>query len=95
MYHPRTPLFLEARNLRLHAAIAQRLRERPELFDRARETLQRWRGASSPNPCWAQWESLLEDRERCLEVLTERSDRAQRPRAGTAKGLALHARAER
>lgn len=50
----------EARSLAYHRAIAQRLREEPELLDAARRRVQGWLVAGSPSPAVAaRWADLL------------------------------------
>lgn len=58
----RTIALLDARSLALHQAAVGKLRAHPELLDRARQTLERWRETESPNskPYRAMWRQAMD-----------------------------------
>lgn len=66
------------RSLALHTAVAERLREDPEILTRARTKLDEWlsRGGRS-TPLWTRWREIL-DRpvDEVASFLTERSEDA-------------------
>jgi hypothetical protein len=66
------------RSLALHAAVAKKLRRRPELLDRARAKLDEWisRGGRS-SPLWLRWREILRrPREEVASFLTAESEEA-------------------
>ncbi|MBF0356929.1 MAG: hypothetical protein HQL43_17015 [Alphaproteobacteria bacterium] len=70
---------IDERSLELHLLIAQKIRQNPALFNKARATLARWRGVvcQSSQPYLDEWEALMtEGLEACLSVAVERSQRA-------------------
>lgn len=75
----RTHQLIDARSLALHRAVAAKLRQNPELFERSRQTLQRWRSTVSPSsqPYLETWEALMnQGLEATLAVALEDSERA-------------------
>ena len=76
----RTHQEIDARSLELHRLIAARLRREPELLDRVRRTLLRWRDPANPSraePYLAEWERLLSSGiEPLLAAAVEDSERA-------------------
>lgn len=75
----RTHQLIDARSLALHRAVAAKLRQNPELFERSRQTLQRWRRTVSPSsqPYLETWEALMnQGLEATLAVALEDSERA-------------------
>lgn len=75
----RTPQRLDARSLELHRLIARKLRAQPELFARARDTLDRWRRSVDPQtqPYLERWEAIFaEGVEHAIAVATEESQDA-------------------
>jgi hypothetical protein len=71
---------IDARSLELHRLIAAKVRREPELLDRARLTLQRWRDPGNPSradPYLAEWERLMaQGLEQVLATAIEESERA-------------------
>ena len=71
---------IDARSLELHRLIAAKVRREPELLDRVRLTLQRWRDPGSPSraePYLAEWEQLMaQGLEPVLAAAIEESERA-------------------
>ncbi len=75
-------------------AVARRLRDDPSLIVRARATVVRWLGSSSPRvrPALLEWEAVLQRSvEEAPDVLTNTDERAIRLRQSNpfAGGLAL------
>jgi hypothetical protein len=69
----------EARSLALHQAVAERLREEPELISKARERVASWRRTGAVAPVYAEaWAELLaNDLESLLAVLADPGERAR------------------
>jgi hypothetical protein len=71
---------IDARSLELHRLIAAKVRREPELLDRVRLTLQRWRdpgNLSRADPYLAEWERLMaQGLEQVLATAIEESERA-------------------
>jgi hypothetical protein len=71
---------IDARSLELHRLIAAKVRREPELLDRMRLTLQRWRDPGNPSraePYLAEWEHLMaQGLEQVLAAAIEESERA-------------------
>lgn len=66
------------RSLALHAAVAEKLQERPEILDRARARLGEWltRGGRSA-PLWRRWQEILDSpAAEVAAFLTDRSEEA-------------------
>lgn len=75
----RTHQELDARSLALHCLIAEKIRQDPTLFDRAKATLARWRTTvcEGSQPYLEEWENLMNQGiEACLAVAVEDSERA-------------------
>jgi len=70
---------IDARSLELHRLIAAKVRREPELLDRVRLTLQRWRDPGNPSraePYLAEWDQLMaQGLEPVLAAATEESER--------------------
>jgi len=76
---PRTHQMLDQRSLAMHRLIAEKIRQNPELFEKARRTLARWRGAvdASAQPYLIEWERLFASGlEATLAMVEEDSERA-------------------
>jgi hypothetical protein len=75
---------IDARSLELHRLIAAKVRREPELLDRVRLTLQRWRDPGNPSraePYLAEWEQLMaQGLEPVLATAIEEPERAAAPR---------------
>jgi hypothetical protein len=76
---------LDARSLALHTLIAEKVRADPDLLDRARHDLRRWKGRfkeqSAPMLVFDEWQAILDGPiEGVLRVLTDPSERATRLR---------------
>lgn len=74
---------LDARSLALHAVIARKFLADPALLDRARETLERWKGLHGPAlPAYfSDWERILVRRpEEVAGLLVSMSEEATRLR---------------
>ncbi|HET9766102.1 MAG TPA: hypothetical protein VFS60_04610 [Thermoanaerobaculia bacterium] len=69
----------EARSLALHQAVAERLREEPELISTARERVASWRRSGSVAPVYAEaWAELLAgDLDALLAALADPGERAR------------------
>jgi hypothetical protein len=71
---------IDTRSLELHRLIAAKVRREPELLDRVRLTLQRWRDPGKPSraePYLAEWEQLMaQGLEPVLAAAIEESERA-------------------
>lgn len=75
----RTHQEIDARTLALHQLVAQRIRQNPALFDKAKSTLARWRQSVciSSQPYLVEWELLMSQGiEECLALAVEDSERA-------------------
>ena len=75
----RTHQQLDERSLAMHRLVAKRIRENPELFDKARATLGRWRSTVSvgSQPYLKLWDDVMnEGIEACLDLAVENSERA-------------------
>jgi hypothetical protein len=71
---------IDARSLSMHQRVAERIRAQPELMQRARATLARWRTTVSPaaQPYLQEWERLMDEGlEPCLRMAEEDSARAR------------------
>lgn len=66
------------RSLALHREVALRLRQNPELLDRARERVQGWLRSGLVDRAWAEeWRRVLDGKpEEVAEILVEPSQRA-------------------
>jgi hypothetical protein len=74
---------IDERSLAFGRAIAERLRQRPELVDRARATLQRWlsTSAASVRPALEEWQVALSGPvDGVIALLTGTDERAVRLR---------------
>lgn len=86
---PHTHNEIDSRLLRLHQAVADRLRSEPSLIDEARTTLRRWRARGIASEALRSWEDLIEGpREKLLTDLVAdtpamRELRQSSPFAGT------------
>ena len=69
--------FVAERSLALHVAVAERLRNEPELVDRARNRVRGWLEQGAVNPAYANgWAKLLDGHlSDLLAALTEASER--------------------
>jgi len=70
---------LDQRSLAMHKLIAEKIRERPELFDHPKKTLARWRVIvdQASQPYLEVWQELFDQGvEAALAVATEDSERA-------------------
>ena len=81
---PRTHEWIDERSLALDRAIAHKLRAQPELFQRAKATLERWIRERQPTipPVLLEWREIL-DRwplEKVLEFLTSADEGPRRLR---------------
>lgn len=75
----RTHQEIDERSLAIHRLVAERIRQNPALFDKAKETLARWRKTVcvSSQPYLYEWELLMNQGiEACLVVAVEESERA-------------------
>lgn len=74
--------WIDERSHALHARIADKLRERPELLAIAGENLDRWESLRGPDPAFDEWRSLLRETPLAdlLRLLTEESENADRLR---------------
>jgi hypothetical protein len=68
---------INRRSLALHRAIAEKLRDRPELIDIGRDNLERWsRLSDRPQPYWDAWREILNrPLPEILLVLVDESER--------------------
>ena len=84
----------EETSIRLHAAVARRLREDPSVRARARERVQGWlRSGEVAEPYAREWAELLErPLEALCRVLVDESERARALRQVTPFAGALDAR---
>lgn len=95
---PRTHQEIDERSVALHAAVAARLRENPELMQVARENLERWtRNLQEGDPARfaiAEWRALIESLtlEEICALLEERSEEANRLRQNAPFAGVLQAR---
>lgn len=70
---------LDERSLALHRLIVAKIEGNPELFERARETLGRWRTmvCAASQPYLETWERLLDEgRDACFAVMLDDSEHA-------------------
>ena len=70
---------IDERSLAMHRLVADKIRAEPALFERAKQTLARWRVTvcSASQPYLMEWERLMaQGMESCLAVATENSQRA-------------------
>lgn len=70
---------LDDRSLALHRLIAEKIRQDPSLFNKARATLASWRTrvSSRSQPYLDEWESLMNQGiEACMAVAVEESEHA-------------------
>jgi hypothetical protein len=76
---------IDRRSLALHAAIAKKLRDRPELIEIARDNLDRWsQSVGRSQPYWDAWREILSrPLPEILELLTEDSERMTALRQAT------------
>jgi hypothetical protein len=51
---------IEERSILLHRAVAQKIRENPDLLAMARDNLSRWVAQGGLRTYWAEWEALLD-----------------------------------
>lgn len=75
----RTHQEIDKRTLAMHRLVAERIRENPALFDKAKATLARWRKTVcvSSQPYLCEWELLMNQGiEACLAVAVEESEHA-------------------
>src|ERR1700693_5795029 len=79
--HPR----LDLRSLALHRAIAEKLRDHPELIEIARDNLERWSLAHGRSqPYWDAWREILtRPLPEILDLLGEESERMMALRQAT------------
>jgi hypothetical protein len=71
---------LDARSLRMHQLVADKVRRDPALLDRARQTLAHWRQTVNvrTQPYLAEWEQLMgQGINACLAAAVENSEKAQ------------------
>jgi hypothetical protein len=70
------------RSLALHAAVAAKLRDHPEIIDQARSRIERWLSADgSSGVLLRQWQELLERPvDELVAFMTERSEEAAQMR---------------
>lgn len=71
---------IDRRSLALHRLVADKLRHDPDLFDKVKQTLGRWRVTvcASSQPYLAEWERLADQGlEVCLRMSEEDSERAR------------------
>ena len=73
---------LDERSLALHRLVAEKLRATPELLDKARENVRRWRETGgNASPALAEWAGILAaPASEVVALLAERSERATRLR---------------
>jgi len=80
----RTHEWIDQRSLALHRAIVQTLQARPELYERAKSTLERWIQQRQPSipPVMLEWREILDHwpLEKVLELLTSADERPRRLR---------------
>ena len=76
----RTHQEIDARSLEMHRLVAAKMRREPELLDRVRRTLARWRHPGNPSrsePYLAEWDRLAASGlEPLLATAVEDSERA-------------------
>ena len=88
----------EERSLEYHRVIAERLREQPEILERARRRAQGWlsaaAGSGAPAPAWAtRWAALLAGEVPAIAAfLVERSELADELRQSSPFAGSLQAR---
>jgi hypothetical protein len=81
---PRTHEWIDQRSLALDKAIAAMIRDKPELLDRAKITLNRWiklKEPEIPRALW-EWQNILNQStlEEILSFITEDSEKARQLR---------------
>lgn len=77
---------LDARSLAMHCKIAQKISRDPDLLDKARENLERWRAKSrKPLPqCLREWQEILKRPwPEIAELITSMSEDATRLRSSS------------
>lgn len=77
---------LDRRSLEMHRLVVEKIRANPELFDRARRTLARWRIIvhSASQPYLIEWEKLMDaGMDVCLAFAVEESEHATAMRQST------------
>jgi len=77
---------LDARSLAMHCKIVQKISQNPELLDKARANLERWRAKSeAPQPYYLrEWQEILEHPwPQIAEVITSMSEEAIRLRSSS------------
>lgn len=70
---------IDRRSLALHRRVAEKIRHDPELLNRARDTLARWRHTVAPatQPYLLQWQQVLDaGPEACIAMLEDESEQA-------------------
>ena len=75
----RTHQEIDERTLAMHRLVVEKIRQDPDLFDKAQATLARWRQVVSINsqPYLHEWESLMnQGMEVCLAAAVEESEHA-------------------
>lgn len=73
--------WIDERKLAMHAKIAEKLRQNPELLHVAWDNLARWESARGPQPTFPEWREILsQPLPLVLELLIEESERADRLR---------------
>ena len=81
MSRPPHHKFYDDRSLTLHRLIAIRLRENPEILDKGKETLERWKRASPNKSTDDEWtEILASDVESIIAAIVDDTDEGQRIR---------------
>ena len=84
--HPRyrhSHQWIDRCNLARARRIAEKIREKPDLMEKAWRTLRHWKKISRPWPaCFREWERILTNNttERVLKILTQDNDEGQRLR---------------
>ncbi len=90
----RTHQEIDERTLAMHRLVAEKIRQTPALFDKAKATLARWRTtvSVSSQPYLLEWELLMNQGvETCLAVAVEESERAKALRQSSPfAGLLTH-----
>ena len=76
----RTPQSLAARSLELHRRVAEKIRQHPELFNKAFENISRWRATTSAAtmPYLDEWQHILEQKTATPEGFPFRSPYVKR-----------------
>lgn len=82
--HPETHEWIDQRSLALERAVAEMIRARPELLNRARITLARWIAQREPEVPFAllEWRNILNNSslEEILDFITQNNEEARRLR---------------